>query len=159
MNSEACNNNDTKVKTRNCTEELLDGLYKLINTTKQSLLNIIPKVKNSELSAELTSQLNEYGCFSEKVSVALDRCGGEARSCNVVSKMSAKIGIEMNTLADSSDAHLAQMMIEDATMCITDTIRLVRDYENSNCTESALSLARSVVSFQEKTVEKLKSFL
>ena len=58
-----------------------------------------------------------------------------------------------------SGERIAQLAIEGATMGITDNIRLVRDYENSNCKESALSLARSVVSFQEQAVERTKSFL
>ena len=65
----------------------------------------------------------------------------------------------MNTIADSTDAHLAQLIIEEITMYITDTIRLVRDYENSNCSEGALTLARNVVSFQEKSIENLKRYL
>ena len=65
----------------------------------------------------------------------------------------------MSSLTDSSDKHIAQMAIESTTMSITDNIRLVRDYENSNCRESALKLAKNVVSFQENAAERMKSFL
>ena len=89
----------------------------------------------------------------------MKQCGGEIKGTGIMTKMSAKIGIEMNTLKDDSDEHIAEMIIEGTTMGITDTIRLVRDYENSNCSEDALSLARRIVSFQEKSVEKAKKFL
>ena len=96
---------------------------------------------------------------SEEIKKQMEECGGEIKGTGIMTKMSAKIGIEMNTLKDSSDEHIAEMIIEGTTMGITDTIRLVRDYENSNCSEQALSLARRIVSFQDRSVEKAKSFL
>lgn len=159
MNGETQKGTEKKAVPRNCTEELLEELYKNVGMGTDSLLNVIPKVKNTELSAELTSQLDKYGGYSEQIGNMLEQCGGEAKEKNIMAKMSAKLGVEMSTLTDPTDAHIAQMVIEGTTMGITDTIRLVRGYENSNCTEGALSLARSVVSYQEQAVEKMKSFL
>ena len=153
------NKNSGKVPQRNCTGELLEELYKNVNMGSASLTNIMPKVKSSELSSELTSQLGEYGKFAKQIETELKANGHEANGEGLMTKISAKMGIEMNTLTDSSDNHIAQMVIEGTTMGITDTIRLVRDYENSNCRESALSLAKSVVSFQENAVERTKAFL
>ena len=148
-----------KAKPRNCTGELLDGLYKNVSMGSNSLTQMISKVKNSELSAELTSQLNSYGEFSSKISSEMKASTGEMPDKGMLSSITAKLGLEMNTLIDSSDERIAQMVIEGTTMGITDTIRLVRDYENSNCKESALQLARDVVTFQESAVERTKSFL
>jgi hypothetical protein len=138
---------------------MLEELIKNLAMGKQSLTNIIPKVKDTKLTDELTSQLDTYARFCDEATGMLNSIGGEAKSENIITKISAKMGIEMNTLMDSTDAHIAQMVIEGATMGITDTIRLVRDYENSNCSEDALSLARRVVSYQEKTVEDMKKYL
>lgn len=159
MNGETQKEAEKRAVLRNCTEELLEELYKNVGMGTDSLLNVIPKVKNAELSAELTSQLNKYGGYSQQIGSMLEQCGGQAKEKNVMAKMSAKLGVEMSTLTDPTDAHIAQMVIEGTTMGITDTIRLVRNYENSNCTEGALSLARSVVSYQEQAVEKMKNFL
>lgn len=151
--------NNEKSQSRNCTEEMLEELIKGLAMGKQSLTNIIPKVKDTNLTDELTKQLDCYSRFCDEATRMIDSIGGEAKSENIITKISAKMGIEMNTLMDSSDAHIAQMMIEGATMGITDNIRLVRDYENSNCSEEALALARQVVSYQEKTVESMKKYL
>ena len=156
MNNEA--HKGTKIKMRNCSEEMLEEMYKNINMVKEAILNALSKVKDFDLSSELTSQLREYCSFSEKISVFLERCGTDARS-GIFSKITSKISTELNTLVDSTDQHIAQLMIENTTICITDIIRLVRDYENSNCSECTLSLARSIVSYQEDAVEKLKSHL
>jgi tRNA A22 N-methylase len=67
--------------------------------------------------------------------------------------------IKSAVAADINEGPLNSAREHASTMGITDNIRLVRDYENSNCKESALSLARSVVSFQEQAVERTKGFL
>lgn len=163
--NEKCGKNECKcnskksVDIRNCTEELLEELIKNLEMGKQSLTNVISKVKDTKLTDELTKQLDCYSQYSEKAMTMLKSVGGDKKGDGIMTKISAKMGIEMNTLIDSTDAHIAQMVIEGATMGITDTIRLVRDYENSNCSEEALSLARHVVSYQEKTVESMKKFL
>lgn len=152
-------NDKEKVKQRNCTGELLEGLYKNVNMETESLTQMVSKVKSKDLSAELTSQLNTYGEFSSKIESELKASTGMKPEKSMISSVTSKLGIEMNTLMDSSDDRIAQMVIESTTMGITDTIRLVRDYENSNCRESALSLAKDVVTFQEGAVERTKSFL
>ena len=148
-----------KAKPRNCTKELLEGLYKNVNMESESLTQMISKVKGRELSAELTSQLSSYGDFSSRIESELKTSTGEKPDKGMLSSLSTKLGLEMNTLMDSSDQRIAQMVIEGTTMSITDTIRLVRDYENSNCRESALELAKGVVTFQENAVERTKSYL
>ena len=161
--NQKCNKSDScdisMPATRNCTAEVLEQLDKNVNMATESITDIMPKIKNTDLTAFLTSQLNEYSKFSEEIKAQIKSCGAEIKPTGMIAKMSTKIGIEMNTLKDDSDAHIAEMMIEGTTMGITDTIRLVRDYENSNCSEEALSLARRIVSFQEKSVERTKEFL
>ncbi len=163
--SKKCNENScgcgskSKPKTRNCTVEVLEELLKNLGMGKQSLTNILSKAKATKLTDELTAQLESYSKLFDKSAAMLNQIGGEAGGEGLMTKMSAKIGIEMNTIADASDEHIAQMVIEGTTMGITDIIRLIRDYENSNCSEEALNLAKQAVAFQEKAVETMKKFL
>ena len=148
-----------QLKKRNCTKEMLEKLYRNVNAESDSLTGMVSKVKGTELSSELTSQINGYGELMGRIQSELLEATSQMPEKSVLSKMTAKLGTEISTLTDSSDERIAQLAIESATMGITNNIRLVRDYENSNCKESALSLARSVVSFQEQAVERTKGFL
>jgi len=65
----------------------------------------------------------------------------------------------MNTMMDSSDSHLAQLIAEGSTMGITDSIKLLRDYENTDVSEEALSLVRDIIKFEENNLEKAKSYI
>ena len=158
-NNQCGNEHNTGAESRNCTKELLEELEKDVHMATLALNNIMPKVKNSDLSAEFVKELGKYSEYSDQISKMIRDAGGEPKDANVFSKITSKVGIEMNTLTDPTDEHIAQMAIEGTTMGITDIIRQLRDFENSNCSEEALSLAREIVSYQEKTVEKLKSFL
>ena len=65
----------------------------------------------------------------------------------------------MNTMTDSTTSHLAQMVIEGATMGMTDMTKIVREYENAPCSEDALKLARKIAEFEDGSIESLKKFL
>ena len=54
---------------------------------------------------------------------------------------------------------LAQMMVEGATMGVTEMMRLLRESENSGVSESALRLLRDVCAFEEKVAEDMKAYL
>ena len=76
-----------------------------------------------------------------------------------MAKLGAKMGMAMNTLTDSTESHIAQMMIEGATMGITENMKLVSKYEDKGISEEALKLGRDTVKYMEETVENLKKFL
>ena len=74
-------------------------------------------------------------------------------------KVGAKVGCAMNTLLDSSVSHIADMVLQGSTMGMSDTIKLIREYENTNASEASLALAREMVSFEEQNIERLKAYL
>ena len=65
----------------------------------------------------------------------------------------------MNTMTDATTSHLAQMVIEGDTMGITELTRLVREHENTSCSEATLALVRDAIRFLEDAVERTKAYL
>jgi hypothetical protein len=51
------------------------------------------------------------------------------------------------------------MVAEGSTMGITDGIKLLRDYENTDVSEYALKLAREVIEFEERNLERAKKYI
>jgi hypothetical protein len=124
-----------------------------------SMVSIISKTKDSALKAELTSQLDTYEGFGSRISKMIYDEGGTPKEENILTKAGAKIGVEMNTLMDSTPSHLAQMVIEGATMGMTDMTKVLREYENKNCSESTIKLAKEIANFEDKSIDSLKKFL
>ena len=147
----------TKQKT--ASESLLGELYKEMKMGADSITDILSRVKDGGLRTELTRQLEEYGRYSKLAYDRLCDCGVKPKEENIMAKMSAKVGMAMNTMTDSSTSHLAQMVIEGNTMGITELTRLVREHENTSCSEATLSLTRDAIRFLEDAVERTKEYL
>lgn len=139
--------------------ELSEAIYKNVRMGSDLTLTLMPKVKNEKLKAEMSEQLAEYEQFAAKSKTLIKKKGEEAKEESPVSKWMAKMGITMNTLADSTSSHIAEMMIQGSTMNITDLLRKIHESEDEcgGCDE--ISLARDIVKFEEKNIEKMKIFL
>ena len=144
---------------KSVTKIFLDLLYKDVKMGAESIIDIMPKVSDEQMKEELTQELENYEKFSNKIKDLLFESGKKPEEESFMTKLMAKMGIAMNTMLDSTSSHIAEIMIKGATMGITSTTKLIREYENTSCSENALALARDIVKYEEKTIEKLKKFL
>ena len=146
-------------ETNAATFSLLEAMYKNVRMGADSILDIMPKVANEKLRAELTSELERYGEFSKEIENAFLDAGEKVKDEGMLAKIGTKMSVAMNTMIDSTTSHIAEMMIQGGTMGITDATKLLREYENTSCSEEALDLARRIIQYEEETVERLKEFL
>ena len=146
-------------ETNAATLSLLEAMYKNVRMGADSILDIMPKVANEELRTELTSELERYGEFSKEIETAFLDAGEKVKDEGMLAKLGTKMSVAMNTMVDSTTSHIAEMMIQGGTMGITDATKLLREYENTSCSEEALDLARRIIQYEEETVERLKEFL
>lgn len=143
----------------NATKNFLSELYKNMKMGADSIVNISSKVKAGELRDELARELDTYEKFSKQIGKLIYNAGETPKEDNIMAKMASKVGMAMNTLTDSTESHIAQMMIEGATMGITENTKLINQYEKKDVSEESLRIARETVKFMEESVEALKKFL
>ena len=127
--------------------EMLEQLYKNVKMGSDSIVKLLPKVSDGKFKTDLTDQLNGYESIAAKAKARLKEMGAEAKEENPMVKLWSSIGMTVSTLTDSTDSHIAQMVAEGSTMGVTDGIKLLRDYENTNVSEGALKLVRDAISF------------
>ncbi len=139
--------------------ELLEQLYKNVKMGSDSIIKLMDKASDSEFKSDLTKQINGYEEIAVKIKKRIKEIGAEAKEENVMVKLWTNVGMAMNTLMDSSDSHLAQLIAEGSTMGITDSIKLLREYENTDVSEDALALVREIIKFEEHNLEKAKSYI
>ena len=144
---------------KHCTEHFLEQLYKNMKMGGDSIINVMDKVTDGNLRQEMTAELNRYEEFSKDIADMLYQMGAKPEEYGILAKLGAKMGMAMNTMMDSTTSHIAQMMIEGATMGVTENTKLIREYENKNCSEKALALGRQTVRFMEDSVERMKKYL
>ena len=139
--------------------EMLEQLYKNVKMGSDSILKLLGKVSDGRFKTDLTDQINGYESFAAKAKARLKEMGAEAKEENLMVKMWSSVGMAMSTLTDSSDSHIAQLVAEGSNMGVTDGIKLLREYENTKVSEGALKLVRDVIEFEERNLERAKSYI
>ena len=147
----------TETKHTKQTAEVLKAVYKNVKMASDSILNLMPKVKDERLKEDMTVQLSAFDAFASRTAKLLSEAGAKPEEESVVTKLSAKWGTAMNTMMDSTTTHIAEMMVEGATMGVNDMMRELREAENGCVSESALRLVRDVCAFEERVVEQMRN--
>lgn len=145
---------------QNPTVKVLDKIYKNVRMGSQSLIDIMPKVKDEKFRSDLTVQLTGYEGYASKAAAMLEGYGVKPEDENFFTKAGAKVGMAMNTMVDATTSHIAEMVIKGSNMGITDMQKLINDYDDSSlCERDAVSLAKEIVKFEEHNLEKVKAYL
>ena len=66
-------------------------------------------------------------------------------------------GLEMETMADRSDAHIAEIVIQGATMGVIEMTKALNSYDGADA--GARDLASRFVVQQNETIDRQKVFL
>ena len=139
----------------NKNEELLNEVYKNTIMGRDSIINLLDKVSDNGLRSEMTDELSVYRRFAKEASEKLGERGLKPKELPMTTKMGAKMGMVMNTMLDTTTSHLAEMMINGATMGIIDLEKKLNDGSDGE----AERLARDVLRFEKETAERLSTFL
>ena len=138
-------------------ESFLGALYKNAKMGADAIINLLPKVKNDALRSDMTAQLDGYEKYANRAEKALSARGVTAKEENLVTRMSARAGMAMQTMLDTTSSHMAELMIEGSNMGITDTVKLLNHYSTTD--SDAVRLAKEMVRFEEHNLEVMKKYL
>ncbi len=141
------------------TPELLCYIYKNVKMGSDAIVDMLPKVQDSEFKTALTEQMHGYESIADEAEKQLTPLGIKPKEEPMMKKTMAKMGIAMNTMMDPSIGHMAEMLIKGSTMGITDMTKHVREFEGEGCPEQALKLGRDLITFEQNNIEKMKTFL
>lgn len=150
---------ETKVRAEKCEELFFAEIYKNAKMGADAIINLLPHIKDDRLRSVVTMQLDGYEKYAARAAKALEERGQTAKEENFVTRISAKVGMAINTMIDSTASHIAEMMIEGSNMGITDMTKLLNDHEADGSCRDAVRLAHEVVRFEEHNLEMLKRYL
>lgn len=142
----------------NCNAELLNYLYQNSQMGTETLPKILERAVGKEFREHLQKQLEGYRSFHKKAEDMLNQNGFEEKEISGLQKMQTDLMLKIQTMMDSSDSHLAEMLIQGSNMGVTEAVKKMNQYEN--CAEKdILTLMKELQRFEERNIEKLKSFL
>ena len=136
---------------------LLIAIYQNLQTAKQSINNVIDKIKDSKLKKELKHEFKDYDELSES-------CEDLARvyeinlvDNNFFKKAKMWLSVNMATMMDKSNRKISSINIVGSTMGIIDLMSVLSDCKRGK--PELLTLGRRVLDLEERNIEKLKPYI
>ena len=140
-------------------EELLNEIYGAACMGSDSIMQVTGKISDGALKNELKTQLDGYRNFAVQAENALVGMGKTAKRPGVFKTVPATVSISLKTMADSSESHVAEMMVNGLTMGVIEMKRQANNAAECQVDADAVKLANDMVAFQENSINQLKQYL
>lgn len=118
---------------------------------------ISDRVYDDNLSVHMARESMKYADIYNK---ATDRLlGGRAASYreNGFQDMMLKGGVRANTMLNTSTSHIAELLIQGSNRGLTSMWKAINHNENAG--NVSMEVAKELMDFEEKNIEKLKQYL
>lgn len=123
----------------------------------KAIRTISDKVSDDALSMQISRQAIKYSELHNEASRQLLQARTEGYQSSVLSDALLRTNIHYNTMLNTSTGHIAEMMIRNTTNGILEMEKVLRHNENAG--PKPVALARQLIEFEEKNVERLKQYL
>ena len=155
----AQNSHDHENKLSPAAEKLAKELYKNLSMGCDAYLDMLPRVEDNRIKTDITAAMCYYEKITGKIKQYLLDHGVQPEERGMMAKMASKAGIAMNTAMDHTNSHLAEMLIEGATMSVTTAEKLANHAQGKpDCAELA-EYCRDWAKFEQNHIDALKKYL
>ncbi len=139
-------------------DELLNKIYRNAHIALQSISNVMPEVAEGPIKKELSDEYDGYEKIIGEISTEMARVGAEPKDIGVLKKTMLWSSIKMKTLADNSQNHIADMMLQGTIMGITELLT-IKSENDGQMQEGTANLVNKLLELEESYEEKLKTYL
>ncbi len=136
---------------------VLDEIHKGAKMGMDSISYVSQKVGDVNFKDNLSYQYNQYNDILDRVNDVYQKYGDIPNDSNLKDKMMVWTGIQMNTMNDKSNSHIADILIQGTNMGIIEGRKILN--HNPNVDVEIRQILNDFVKMQENNVEKLKTFL
>ena len=141
----------------NETVQLLQDVVRNARTGQDAVKHLMQKAEEGRMRDELIREREDYAVTRRESEQALADAGGRAEPVGPMAKAGMWTGLEMQTLTDRSNAHIAEIVIQGATMGVIEMTKALNTYTGAD--DEARSLASRFVVQQNETIDRQKGFL
>ena len=136
---------------------LLNFIYQNAEMGKETIPKLTKIVKDPEFRQVLESQLEEYQTIFNKADEKIQASHQEAKGIGSMEKISSSAMLNLSTLLDKSNSHIAEMMMQGSNMGIIEITQKLREYGDAD--GAVLALGQKLLKTEERNLEQLKKFL
>ncbi len=138
--------------------EILAEIYRNAQLALTSIDDLLPEMNEGDLKQEIIRQHGEYERICGQASVLAKKYGLELKEPGAVKKAMMWSGIKMNTAADNSDSHIAEMMIKGTVNGIT-CLKVSLSESEREMDDEIRTLLSDIISLEESFETRLKAYL
>ena len=139
------------------TANLLSRVAENARTGYDAANQLLARTQDEEMRKELASERDYYRDAARDAEEKLRGLGEKADGKGPLSRAGMWAGIRMNTLADRSRSHLADIVIQGATMGVIDTTKARNEFPDADA--QAQDAASHFITRQQDAIERMKDFL
>jgi len=137
--------------------DLLEKTYQNASIGITAIEAVIDKASSKELSEDLHIQLKDYQELLDKSKEQLLKNGAKVKDKSLYDKTMMKGNVKMNTMINSSDSHIADMVIKGSTMGITQMTKLLNASKNAD--GESTQIASDFIKKEQKNIDVMKNYL
>ncbi len=136
---------------------ILNEIHKGVTMGMASLELVSDKTQDQTLKDDLSFQYNEYQNTLNTVNNRFKNEGEILDDTPINTKLMGWTGIQFNTLADTSNSKLSELLIQGYDMGIIKGVKLLN--QNPEASEDVKNILNGFISMQENCIDRLKKFL
>ncbi len=137
--------------------EILKEVQKNTRMAVKAIEAISDKVCNDKLSYELSRENLSFSKLHNKAVDMLARESKDVYHPSAVEDMMLSGAINMNTMLNNSTSRIAELMIQGNNRGILSMCKSMNHHDNAG--SMTMEVAKELMDFEEKCIEKLKEYL
>ena len=136
---------------------ILNEIHKGVSMGMTSLEKKKKKSEDTDFQDDLSYQYNTYRETLDKVNKKFEEAGNIPDDTPINQKIMGWTGIQMNTLTDTSNSNLSEVLIQGYDMGVIKGTRLLN--QNPQASQDVKDIVSAFVRLQENCINRLKRFL
>ena len=137
--------------------ELLKEVQKNTRMAVKAIETISDKVCNDKLGYELSKENLTFSNLHNKAVDMLTRESKDVYHPSAIEDMMLSGAIHMNTMLNNSTSKIAELMIQGNNRGIMSMWKSLNHHDNAQ--KMSMEIAKELMDFEEKCIEKLKEYL
>ena len=138
-------------------EKLLQSIVENARMGASACDMLLKKADEAEIREEIMLEKQQYSAIARDAEQRMYEMGIEPKPEGMMQRMGMWMGMEMNTLTDKSPSHMADMLIQGATMGVVEMVKARNSNPDANA--QAQGIASHFITAQQESIERLKGFL
>ena len=141
----------------NQTQKLLQAIVENGRMGEDACDQLLSRTEDQAMRQELMREKEDYAAAARDAEKLLYDQGVHPEPKGPMARMGLWMGMQINTAMDQSNSHIADLVIQGATMGVVAITRARNSFTEADA--EAQGIASNLITKQQEAIERLKTFL